>query len=237
MPISSHTLFHFTPKIEYLQDIIANGFWPRYCQENGWGNRYYDFAVPMVCFCDIPLSHIKEHANFYGKFGIGVSPKWIQSHKSITPVQYVALKSHEYNHINRLLTKLKNEDLLDIELKKLTLAKKVSGKTLGKDNALRNKKFYDEREWRYVPDNIDVADLVIPIPKKELWDPQESSQKTKGRKLKVDIDSIVYLIIPSDKEKPDIIKVLQKVYQGISNDQLLSLISKIITLKQIEDDF
>ena len=32
--IKSNSLFHFTPKEEYLLDILENGFWPRYCSED-----------------------------------------------------------------------------------------------------------------------------------------------------------------------------------------------------------
>lgn len=64
MVLSSSTLFHFTPKMEYLLSILQDGFWPRYCVEKGWGNNYIDFALPMVCFCDIPLAQISEHTDF-----------------------------------------------------------------------------------------------------------------------------------------------------------------------------
>ena len=92
----SHTLFHFTKNSEVLKLIIQNGFWPRYCLEDvGWlGYKEFDFiAYPMVCFCDIPLSRVDEHVNFYGEFGIGLTKEWAKSNK-LTPILYVAPNHH-----------------------------------------------------------------------------------------------------------------------------------------------
>ena len=185
MKISSHSLFHFTSQIEFLEDILKNGFWPRYCREYGWGNKYIDFAVPMVCFCDIPLSMIEEHTNFYGNYGIGVSRKWISEHKTITPVQYVAVKSYEFNYINRLLTLLKKGNIDERGIKKLLLAKKVSGEAINKNNDKKPKKFYDEREWRHIPDALAPKDIIIPVDKKEYFDSNKESEKTNGLRLTI----------------------------------------------------
>jgi hypothetical protein len=77
MKPKSHTLFHFTKNVEFVKNILLDGFWPRYCLED---LSWYVFdvgyvAFPMVCFCDIPLSRINEHVGFYGEYGIGVTKK------------------------------------------------------------------------------------------------------------------------------------------------------------------
>ena len=110
MNLSSNSLFHFTSKFEYLKDILLNGFWPRYCIEYGWGTSI-DFALPMVCFCDIPLSLIEDHTKFYGNYGIGMKRSWARELKNITPVQYINYKSYLAGYLRTLLTKLKNETL------------------------------------------------------------------------------------------------------------------------------
>ncbi len=81
--ISSNSLFHFTPKIEFLINILTNGFYPRYCHEELLLNecqtlRGHNLLIPMICFCDIPLGKISNHINIYGKYCIG-SPKIIIS--------------------------------------------------------------------------------------------------------------------------------------------------------------
>lgn len=73
MAVSSNTLFHFTSRYQTLVSILRNrGFWPKYCKEYDWNNDgKVNFAVPVSCFSDIPLSQIKDHLDFYGNYGIG----------------------------------------------------------------------------------------------------------------------------------------------------------------------
>lgn len=237
MAISSKTLFHFTPKMEYLENILRDGFWPRYCREYGWGNRYVDFALPMVCFCDIPLSDIKEHASFYGAFGIGVTPAWIRSHPSITPVQYVALGSSEFNTVNALLTRLKRGEATIENIHKLSLVKKVSGQAIDKVEKRKRKKFYDEREWRCVPWGMNPMDIVLPINKKEAFDSETYSANTESYRLKVEPKDIKYILIPSERYRCKIINLLQDIYEDEKRDEIDVILSRIISVEQIYDDF
>lgn len=237
MKISSNTLFHFTSQLNFLVDILDKGFWPRYCKEYGWGNKYIDFAAPMVCFCDIPLSLIEEHTRFYGGYGIGVKRKWVTDYKTITPVQYVSTSSYEFKTVNRLLTKLKNNDIDDTGINKLLLVKKVSGKAIDKNKNVKPKKFYDEREWRHLPDTISKNDLIIPIEKNADFDPNISSRITENHRLKIDIDSINYLLIPDEFKRLEMINHIRRIYQNYSDEKQLTLISKILTIKQILNDF
>jgi hypothetical protein len=77
-PISANTLFHFTGHLENLVSILTNEFRPHFCLEdfNTLTRRYkheidLEKAVPMVSFCDIPLSQIAFHLSIYGDYGIG----------------------------------------------------------------------------------------------------------------------------------------------------------------------
>lgn len=237
MVLSSNSLFHFTSKFENLEKILSDGFWPRYCIEYGWNNHYINFALPMVCFCDIPLTQIKEHADFYGGFGIGVSPEWIRNNKNITPVQYISHESNDFKLIGRLLTKLKKGTITDTEINKLQLAKKVSGKAVGKKEVLRTKKFYDEREWRYVPTKNNSEQLIQPVGKHDTFDIEGFSKKTICQKLKLSIDDIRYLIIPNESHREKLIKFVRTTYGKEKPTKIDVLISKIISLKQISEDF
>ena len=79
--ISSNSLFHFTNSAERLVGILKHTFRPRYCLEDlrmfttsldeDEEGSWLELAIPMVCFCDIPLSKIKHHLTFYGNYGIG----------------------------------------------------------------------------------------------------------------------------------------------------------------------
>lgn len=57
--MSSNTLFHFMREFGFLKMAIKEGLWPRYNIEANWGGK--TFAIPMLSFCDIPLSLVKNH--------------------------------------------------------------------------------------------------------------------------------------------------------------------------------
>ena len=76
--VSSNTLFHFTNNIDNLLDILKNDFRPHFCRERFIenGKHVQEISTPMVSFCDLPLSLVKEHLTFYGCYGIGLSKDW-----------------------------------------------------------------------------------------------------------------------------------------------------------------
>lgn len=86
--LSSNDLYHYTPKLEYLINILQNGFEHRLIIEDLPFTGYKDdiFSAPglinskiklhAVCFCDIPFSLISEHVNEYGKYCIGLTKQW-----------------------------------------------------------------------------------------------------------------------------------------------------------------
>ena len=92
MAISSNNLFHFYPEFQYLKQAINEGLWPRYFIEKKWSAK--DIAIPMFCFCDIPLSQIKDHIDEYGHYGIGVTKDFARDNK-ITPCGDKFLKPHK----------------------------------------------------------------------------------------------------------------------------------------------
>ena len=145
--ISSNTLFNFMMKYDFLVQALENGLWPRYSIEAHWNGKH--FAIPMLCFCDIPLSHIKKHLSEYGEYGIGVTKEFAQK-QNITPVQYIASGTTMMNKINNFIkTFEKPSECKNIDYKEYLLyyIKKVNGKNCKN----KNQKFYDEREWRYIP--------------------------------------------------------------------------------------
>lgn len=237
MALSSNSFFHFTSEIKYLSDILAKGFWPRYCKEYGWGKEYVDFALPMVCFCDIPLTQIHPHAEFYGGYGIGIRRSWIIKNKCITPVQYVSLKSIEYNYIKRLLTQLKNDKLSEDGYKKLSLVKKVSGDVFNKQNIQVRKKLYDEREWRYVPNFTQINSLLIKLNKKDTFDTNTLSESTKDKRVPFSYEDIRYIIILNEAERTKMISIVKVIFADIPPKKQDMVISRILSLQQIKNDF
>jgi hypothetical protein len=97
--LSSETLFHFTQEYDTLVSIINNGFYPRYCIEKFSAYEIANnTAIPMICFCDIPLSKANFHMNDYGKYALGMKKEWaIKS--GISPVFYTTDKGLCYKRI------------------------------------------------------------------------------------------------------------------------------------------
>ena len=95
MPISANALFHFTNTRGNLISILENEFRPHYSLEDysiilptERQDINMRFAIPMVSFCDIPISHSKTHRTTYGQYGIGLSKEWGQKN-GVSPVLYV----------------------------------------------------------------------------------------------------------------------------------------------------
>src|SRR5437773_4048710 len=94
--VSANTLFHFTGTMENLFNILNNVFRPRFCLENYnvltagelSPSEDYEWAVPMVSFCDLPLSQTGFHLSVYGDYGIGMTKSW-GKRNGIAPVLYV----------------------------------------------------------------------------------------------------------------------------------------------------
>ncbi len=220
--ISSTTLFNFTDSIDYLINNLKDGF---FCsnifeklpmQNNG-------YRVPMTCFCDIPLSLIKEHFDWYGRYGIGIKRTYARA-LSIKPVWYVTSESQLVKSF------IKNKEINEYERKYLLpYLKQFIGYQKYKDGKEKRKKFYDEREWRYIPDNS----LVEPYFKTNRN--SIPTNHNEQHRMKLDLSAIEYIIIDKEKEFDIMIAVLKELSsEKVSYEFLLS---KIMTSKQIERDF
>jgi hypothetical protein len=121
--------------------------------------REHKLAFPMISLSDIPVADIKEYMSQYGDYLIGFSREWVIK-SGFNPVWYceksnLALKEHK-KQILQTIDKNKNAD---ISLTMLALhygayIKDIEGPlhVKSKNTTYSNYRFYDEREYRYVPD-------------------------------------------------------------------------------------
>ncbi len=122
--ISANALFHFTNSYERLISILSNNFYPRYCIEDMSiivddyeDFRYNEVAIPMVCFCDIPLSQITNHTSVYGNYGIGLTKEW-GINKGLNPIMYSlnnSIATVNFKEIKNYSTELKKDKELELE--------------------------------------------------------------------------------------------------------------------------
>lgn len=250
--VSADTLFHFTSGLDIIRGVLRNGFYPSYHQEvlqdilrnkSEYGVSY----VPMVCFCDIPLTRIKRHIQFYGSYGIGLTKKWGLKQK-ISPIIYVDKGSKTVSHIKKLTEKLTDLDSIYKERLKQTETideavfdfENVMGELIHIYKYLKPYKrgdiiFYDEREWRYVP----YANQ-FPV----LWKGKFKKRFKLDRQLKKEAplifepDEINYIIVKKNKEIPKMVDIINRLpdrQYGKSIKKILS--TKIITTEQLDKDF
>lgn len=90
MAYNSHTstLFHYTKSIKSLMSIIKEGFRYSYSKEAIGEGKY--IGIPMISFCDIPISRSVEHMSKYGRYAIGIDKDFLieQTASNIAPVTY-----------------------------------------------------------------------------------------------------------------------------------------------------
>ncbi len=223
--ISSQTLFNFTDTIEFLIDNLENGF---YChttfEKLPYGKNGY--RVPMACFCDIPLSLIKEHFNWYGRYGIGIKKSYGRE-LGVKPVWYITSESELVRSF------VKSKALADHERKHLLpfMKQYLGNQYFAKMGEEKRKKFYDEREWRYIPKGSSVETFFGECEIREMSIAVQTNQR-----MKLDLSQIEYIIIEKDS---DFELMLDKLKQlSVDRDiRYETLISKLITSRQIEQDF
>jgi len=264
MAISSNTLFHFTKTKRNIESILTQKFKVTYCKEvftiNGIESTSY---VPMISFCDLPIGQIKEHIVKYGSYAIGMTKEWGIVNK-LNPVLYLEKDSIIANNIlqylsqlNNVVTKLepviKNSSESDLaNLKKSLLEsidthgtlfnyiKNYQGDLVREKKTYPNYRFYDEREWRFVPPHttegvnwkMTQEDYLrfrgTSISKKFLNEPV----------LNFTAKDIRYLIVKNESEIPSLIRKIKSTNNlSLSPDEADVLITKIITVDSIEKDY
>ncbi|MED8860686.1 abortive infection system antitoxin AbiGi family protein, partial [Escherichia marmotae] len=114
MSLHPKILFHFTDK-DGLLNILEHTFKISYARERIQGkNEIREFGIPMVSFCDIKLSDLKDHIDKYGDYGIGLNKAWANS-KGLNPVWYVSKNSEFPDAFTSALNSLyrKMDSILD----------------------------------------------------------------------------------------------------------------------------
>lgn len=251
--LSSTSLFHFTTA-EGLIGILENNFYARYSQEQiPFAEKEEWMPTAMVCFCDIPLSHILEHSKRYGSYGIGMRKEWAER-KQLNPVLYLKDSSELSRGITQVArnipmpasssaspeVRIFYEGLQMSYLHFLAHFKIFEGSMNRGGKTYENVKYYDEKEWRHVPNPIKDESIFFMQPD-DFKNPKYLEQKHKELErypLTFTASDIQYLIVPSENQIWPLIKDVQRIKgQRYEPDVVTLLTSRIITLEQIGNDF
>jgi hypothetical protein len=256
--ISANALLHFTRSKDILIGILQNEFLPRYALENQnivepeITNRH--IAIPMVSFCDIPLSQVKDHVQHYGEYALGLTKEWARS-QGIAPVLYAypaALTSSAISNIFRNLpstSDAQNFGGLAEAQRNLTYfsfyIKRYEGQMYRNGQySAETVRFYNEREWRYVPPmNVLLRDDINAfLPKIVFDDPlqREDANNLVAQVARLGFQPkyIKYVIVKSETEILDIMDAILRIKgPNFPYDEVRKLTSRIISMEQVLEDF
>jgi len=256
MPLSSNTLFHFTGSAENLLGILEHEFRPRlslesfahiacHIPESPWMD---ECAFPMVCFCDIPLSQVSPHMETYGDYGIGLSKEWGMKN-GISPVLYIHANSRPARNLAHqavlalaLTQQPTNQPLGALALdssSSVYFSKPYEGWLERRGRARTQVRFYNEREWRYVPEEVeDIPAVSRPVFTDPLQRAPFDAIVDKLPALSFEPGDIRYLVVAKDAEVPEMIfRVREIKHPKYSGDTIALLASRIVSAERIRADF
>lgn len=243
MPLSSNSVIHFTSDKESLINILSDNFKVFYCTEEYSLSGYkVTSKVPMVSFCDIPLSEIKDHIGKYGHYGIGLTKSWAVR-MGLNPVLYIEPSSNLAESIGKAfdsygLTEKNGTPsesqyaLADL----LRYMKNYQGNLVRKNTENKNYRFSDEREWRYTPPLASSYEMIIG--KEEYEEEKEKHDKSvEHLRLAFEPNDIKYIIIKDDSEITEFISHLRQAKgKNYSYHDIERLTTRLLTSEQIMSD-
>ena len=245
MPLSSNSIIHFTKKKGLLKGILEDNFHISYCSETvTFGTKDWTFHAPMVSFCDIPLSEVKNHTEKYGAYGIGLTKEWA-SRKGLNPVLYVepnSLLSASFMKSTKefVFTKGVKTSEYSPEVKAhldiVRYMKNYQGDLTRKGKTIKDYRYSDEREWRYVPSYETDCNMILgsdSFNKKK----EEAETKIKPLRLEFEPNDIKYIILSKESEIDEFLDILGKAKGKYAHEDVKRLNTRIITTAQIMTDF
>ncbi len=250
--LSPNTLFHFTNSLNNLLGILNNTFYPRYCYDefdliDNDQQHFLEDAIPMVCFCDIPLSMLMNHIKRYGNYGLGMTKQW-GLRKGLNPVVYFNKNSHLANQFATITNGLlfDHGEVGQAFHETSGYMKPYEGTLFRRGRRPKdNVRFYDEHEWRYLPaKSVLTENHIEPLIQrhrymnsKELEEANRKLEITPTR-LSFQADDIKYIIISEESQINKMIGEVRDIKGSRYDiDTVDRLVSRIITVKQIKDDF
>ncbi|MBQ8422446.1 MAG: hypothetical protein IJX11_09325 [Bacteroidales bacterium] len=233
--ISSQTLFHFTSSYNVIEKILSpssgqkiSGFKFSKIYEKIAGTKLAYF-VDSISFCDIPLSMVKNHVNWYGAYAIGIKRSALKI-LGASPVFYSHSKTDRIPH---------NSNSNSIEFFKsspwfTSRLKQVYGKQVFENDGelyFKNRKFYNEREWRIVG-NIEQMEVVSYKNESELIQYRKQIAPSYLPNVEVAIDDIEYIILEKSTDLPNFVSFVSTHYPTLQNEFL----TKVLLYDKLKND-
>lgn len=247
--LRTSSLFHYT-SYNNLKKILEEGIIPNYCRESFSKEDIGSdpiIGIPMVAFCDIPLTRTQDFTKRYGKHAIGLKKEWAIKN-SINPIFYV----YDLNNfpiktlLNYRKSNIKNQVNLMGFIKRYE--EDINSKNISKKSKLKQCN-YEENEWRYVVNECDKIKWLRGSEEYKQWRGELKSNKPipsqyfMERKLIFDIEDITYIIVEQENQISGLVTKIEKLKNIGDNSEKLTdkrkilLISRIISMERIKRDF
>ena len=222
--LSSTTLFHFTSSLDVIRKILLGGIkYGMFAEKLPKGNLAY--FVRGISFCNIPLSMISEHVEWYGKYALGIKRPALRS-LGVSPVFYVHSDTKMYPS-----GKTAENDLLGNPF--LCYLKQHLGYQYHKTKKkYQRKSFYDEKEWRIFAGNPTIDHYTSLINLESLRQKKDLVTPTVPP-LHVTLDMIEYIILDSSSDFDAFDSFLKTSFPAERD----SFLTKIMYYSQIRKDF
>lgn len=219
MGLSSNTLWHQTD-INGIKAILeSKKLRCSYSLENiEFKGRTYPFKVafPMISIADIPIADIESYLDQYGGYSIGFRRGFVYD-KGFSPVWYRYQTSASlvgsYDIFKKMLDKsIREYDMTDKQLWiEIAHTKNYQGKL--EKYGFSSYRFYDEREWRWVP-NFDtlMRENLLPFIKANNYKAFKNNNDiclSRIHEITIDFEyeDIAYIIVKNN-QVPKINKIL-----------------------------
>lgn len=251
---SANALFNFMRKLDYLKMILKNSaIIPRYFEEdiNYLGIEIGKISIPVTCFCDINLRRIAPHTSEYGEYGIGFYKEWCLA-KGIQPIHYINERSKLVEDFRLAFNSALGYDGENSEVNNLQnylfshlfFTKPILGdmkRSIKEEKVHLN--FHDEREWRYIPKLTEMNTELLPV---LVYDQNNDQTRNLCNSALCDLsdawlkftpDNIKYLIVKDKPNQLELIDYLISKDLNHTQEQKLYLISKIVVLQEVSEDW
>lgn len=249
MAISANSIIHYTEKLENVLNILrSRKLRYSYCSEKiiTRGNKNFKAAIAMISFCDIPLADYKKHffnkkdtddLGYYGDYGIGLSKKWAKDN-GVNPVFYVESRALVSTTLRKEFETFNRSGVqIDVPPNHQVLYSKNYEGDLKREGKPTRKsyRFYDEREWRIVPDSSKIDSYPAVLQEEAYQNEKQIYKKALVQSgLSFDLNDIAYIIVKEESEIPEVYDILEVAFQK----DLKSLMSvRVLTSDQIISDF
>jgi len=246
MSISTNSIIHYTDTLPKLESILKEGLGIKYCGEIliMEEDTKSIAAHPMVSFCDIPLSSSYKHFDAYGRYGIGLTKNWANKF-GVNPVLYLDKNSSISKTLAEFIKerRIKDTNLTDKQktniLRIKCFAKNYSGHLKRKSVDDKNYRFYDEREWRLVPESDELYGALFSV-ELSVYNANKKKYNDSISNIRFEFNAvdIAYIIVDKTSEIPIIINTIRAAYSSKCTAQDLDILfSKICSTEQIISDY